>query len=199
MMTDLPGYTTSVSIWHTITFIVPPWFYYFYVVLMLIGFSNFTNLTDGLDGLAGGLAVMAFAGLSIAIHPGVAVLSVFGWALVGSLLGFLVFNVNKARVFMGDTGSLAIGSALAAMALLGKLDLPVFLFGLVFVIEGVSVLIQVISFKTTGKRVFRMAPIHHHFELMGWPETTVVFRFWIAGAVSLLAGLLASDYISPWR
>jgi phospho-N-acetylmuramoyl-pentapeptide-transferase len=196
---DQPGVTTFVTIWNGITLHIPALLYYIYTVLMLVGFSNFTNVADGLDGLAGGLAAFAFAGVSIAIFPGVAVLSVFGWALVGSLLGFLVFNVNPARVFMGDTGSLALGSSLAAMAILGKLEVPVILFGLVFVIEGASVLIQVFSFKTTGKRVFRMAPIHHHFELAGWRETSVVFRFWIAGAVSLLAGLLLSQYISPWH
>jgi phospho-N-acetylmuramoyl-pentapeptide-transferase len=196
------GMTYALSLTHSFAIEIPKnlyFLYYIYVVLMIVGFSNFVNVTDGLDGLASGLSAMAFAGLSIAIFAGAGVLSIFGWALVGSLLGFLVFNVNPAKVFMGDTGSLALGSAFAAMALIGKLDIPIFIFGMIFVAEGLSVIIQVVSFKTTGKRVFKMAPFHHHFEKLGWPETHVVFRFWIAGAVCLFAGLLACDYICSWR
>jgi phospho-N-acetylmuramoyl-pentapeptide-transferase len=197
--TAQPGVTTTLALWHTVLINVPAPLYYVLVVLLMIGMSNFTNLTDGLDGLAGGLGVLAFAGLSMSIFAGVGVVSIFGWALCGAILGFLVFNVNPAQVFMGDTGSLALGSSLAAMAVLGKQELPVLLFGLVFVAEGLSVVLQVVSFKTRGKRIFKMAPLHHHFELLGWKETQVVFRFWIAGAVSLLLGLLAAQYISPWR
>ena len=198
--TSHPAVTNVVAIWHGVALDIPKGLYYLLVVLMMIGFSNFTNLTDGLDGLAGGLGVLALIGLSSVLVPGYGtVVALFGWSLAGAILGFLVYNVNPAKVFMGDTGSLALGSTLAAIAILGKQEIALFIFGLVFVAEGVSVMLQVGSFKTRGKRIFKMAPIHHHFELIGWKETQVVFRFWIAGAAALLLGLLASQGLSPWR
>jgi phospho-N-acetylmuramoyl-pentapeptide-transferase len=161
------------------------WVYCAGVVVAMMGMSNCTNLTDGLDGLAAGLAVMALLGLSaivLSISPGAAL---FGWALAGSCLGFLVYNGYPARIFMGDTGSLALGASLVAIAVIGHAEMPMLLLCLVFIAEGLSVTIQVISFKTTGKRVFRMSPLHHHFELLGWPETHVVQRFWIVGILLL--------------
>ncbi len=194
---NLSALTTVVYVWRGVYLTLPAWLYYPLVVVVMIGMSNFTNLTDGLDGLAAGLAAFAVAGVTLSIYSGVAVIGLFGWALVGSLLGFLCFNVNPARVFMGDTGSLALGSSLTAMAVLGKLELALLVFCLVFVAEGVSVILQVVSFKTRGKRIFKMAPLHHHFELLGWKETQVVFRFWIVGAAALFAGLLAAQTLRP--
>ncbi len=194
--TAQPGLTTMIAVWHghLVDF---GWFYYVLVVLAMIGMSNFTNLTDGLDGLASGLAVLALAGLSVSLFSGVSELGLFGWALAGSILGFMWFNVNPAKVFMGDTGSLALGSSMTAIAVLGKEEIALFIFALVFVAEGLSVMLQVASFKTRGKRIFKMAPLHHHFELLGWKETEVVFRFWIAGAVALFLGLLTVQALAP--
>jgi len=154
-------------------------------VLAVVGTSNALNLADGLDGLATGLCVVAalgFAALAALIAQPYVV--VFGLALTGACLGFLWFNRHPARLFMGDVGSLALGGALAGMA--AVLDTPVSLVGLCLVpfIEAASVVIQVISFKTTGKRVFRMSPIHHHFELSGWSEQRVVRTFWIVGLLA---------------
>ena len=197
--TSQPGVTTVVYVWREVYVDVPPYLYYPMVVVMMIAMSNFTNLTDGLDGLAGGLAVLVLIGLAVSIFPGYAVLSLFVWALAGSVLGFLCFNINPAKVFMGDTGSLALGSTFAAVGILGKQEIALLVMALVFVAEGVSVVLQVVSFKTTGKRIFRMAPLHHHFELAGWSEKQVVFRFWIVGAVALVAGLCVVQSLSPWR
>jgi phospho-N-acetylmuramoyl-pentapeptide-transferase len=198
-ITAQPGVTTELTVWREVTVDVSPYLYYPLVILVMIAMSNFTNLTDGLDGLAGGLAVLALVGLAVSIVPGYSVLSVFVWAFAGAVLGFLCFNMNPAKVFMGDTGSLALGSSFAAVGIMGKQELALFVFALVFVAEGVSVILQVISFKTTGKRIFKMAPLHHHFELLGWSEKQVVFRFWIVGAIALFAGLLAVQTLSPWR
>jgi phospho-N-acetylmuramoyl-pentapeptide-transferase len=197
--TSIPGMTTAVTVWRELTFDISPYIYYPMVVIVMIGMSNFTNLTDGLDGLAGGLSILALIGLAVSVTPGYSILSVFAWILAAAVAGFLVFNVNPAKVFMGDTGSLALGSTFAAIAILEKQELPLFLFGLVFVIEGISVVLQVISFKTTGRRIFKMAPLHHHFELIGWTERQVVIRFWMAGALALLAGLFAAQELSPWK
>ncbi|MBI5837392.1 MAG: phospho-N-acetylmuramoyl-pentapeptide-transferase [Candidatus Eisenbacteria bacterium] len=175
-----------------------------FVMIVLAGFSNAVNLSDGLDGLASGMVVMAgiaLAGLSyvtghekfshyllIPYMPGTGELTVFCAALVGASLGFLWFNCHPAEVFMGDTGSLALGGALATVAILIKRELLFVVVGGLFVVEALSVMIQVGSFKWFGKRLFRMAPIHHHFELLGWPESRVVVRFWIAAG---LLGLLS--------
>jgi len=166
-------------------------FYWPLGVLVIVATSNAVNLTDGLDGLAGGtggIAVLAYAVLALAHgQPGVALCLL---ALDGALLGFLWYNVKPARFFMGDTGSLALGAALGGAAMLtgDVLVLPVI--GAVFVAVTVSVILQVAYFRRTGgKRLFRMAPLHHHFELGGWPETQVVQRFWLAGAIAALAGV----------
>ncbi|EGO62567.1 phospho-N-acetylmuramoyl-pentapeptide-transferase [Acetonema longum] len=165
--------------------------YYILVFFVLVGTTNAVNLTDGLDGLAAGtVTVAAIAYMIIALCFGKFSLAVFCAAVAGATLGFLRYNAHPAKVFMGDTGSLALGGALATVAVLTKTELLLILVGGVFVIEALSVIIQVISFKTTGKRVFRMSPIHHHFELMGFPETTVVHGFWCTGAIFACIALM---------
>jgi phospho-N-acetylmuramoyl-pentapeptide-transferase len=171
----------------------------------IVGFSNAVNLTDGLDGLAimptvlvaGGLGVFAYASgnavfsqyLQIPPIPGAGELTIFCAAIAGAGLGFLWFNTYPAMVFMGDIGALALGAALGAIAIIVRQELVLVVMGGIFVVETLSVMIQVASFKLTGKRVFRMAPIHHHFELKGWPEPRVIVRFWIISVVLVLVGL----------
>lgn len=162
-----PGVTSTISVWRGLSWDVSPWLYYPFVVLLMVGLSNGVNIADGLDGLASGLAMLCAVGLALAVFSAYQSVAYFAWALAGSCLGFLVYNGNPARVIMGDTGSLALGAGLAAVAVLGKLELPLLVFAVVFIAEGLSVVIQVISFKSTGKRVFKMAPLHHHFELLG--------------------------------
>lgn len=162
------------------------------VVFIMVGSSNAVNLTDGLDGLLAGTAAVAFGSFAIIAaysFPEFNSPMVFSLAVVGSLLGFLVFNAHPAKVFMGDTGSLALGAALAAVAILMKLEIMLAIIGGVFVIETLSVIIQVISFKTTGKRVFKMSPLHHHYELKGWSEWRVVTTFWFVGIIFAAMGL----------
>ncbi|MEX1829381.1 phospho-N-acetylmuramoyl-pentapeptide-transferase [Luteibacter aegosomatis] len=172
---------------------------------IIVGFSNAVNLTDGLDGLAimpsvlvsGALGVFAYlAGnklfseyLGIPSIPGAGELAVFCSALAGAGLGFLWFNTYPAQVFMGDVGALAIGAALGCVALIVRQEIVLLVMGGVFVMETASVMLQVGSFKLRGKRIFRMAPIHHHFELKGWPEPRVIVRFWIISVVLVLIGL----------
>lgn len=179
--------------------------YILFVALVLAGSANAVNLTDGLDGLATGvslISIMAFGVmayvlghirfadyLQLSYLPGVGEVSVFAGAMAGACLGFLWFNAPPASVFMGDTGSLALGGAIGSMAVVTKNELLLFLVGGVFVAEVLSVVIQVGWFKRTGKRVFRMAPVHHHFELLGWMESKVVIRFWIIAAILGLLGL----------
>jgi phospho-N-acetylmuramoyl-pentapeptide-transferase len=197
--TATPGVTTTLSLSRDLTVNVPPWLYYPLVIVLMAGLSNSVNLTDGLDGLAAGLAVPAFAGLAMAGFNGLRPENAFfAWAMSGSCLGFIVYNGFPARVFMGDTGSLAIGASLAAFAVLSKEEIPVLIFCLVYIVETLSVVIQVISFKTRGKRVFKMAPVHHHFEMSGWKEVQVVQRFWIAGLILLWLGLLAAGWLAPF-
>jgi len=165
--------------------------YYFLVFFVLVGTTNAVNLTDGLDGLAAGtmtIAILAYA--LICLHFGKTALAIFCLAVAGATIGFLWFNVHPAKVFMGDTGSLALGGALAAVAILTKTEILLAVVGLIFVIEALSVIIQVISFKTRGKRVFLMSPIHHHFELKGWSETKVVGVFWLTGLICSVVALL---------
>ena len=165
--------------------------YYIGIVLFIIYTSNAVNLTDGLDGLAAGtMFIAALAYALICLHLGQQPLAVFCVALAGAALGFLRFNAHPAKVFMGDTGSLAMGGALASIAVLTKTELLMVLIGGVFMIEGLSVIIQVASFKSTGKRVFKMSPIHHHFELSGWSETKVVKVFWLAGLLCAILALI---------
>jgi len=181
------------------------WFYLPVAALVMVGASNAVNLTDGLDGLAiGPIIVVAgcfvliayLAGnlvfatyLQINYIPGSGELAVLCGALVGAGMGFLWFNAPPAMVFMGDTGSLASGGALGAISVIAKHELVLVIIGGLFVLETVSVIVQVTSFKLTGRRVFRMAPLHHHFEKKGWAEPTIVIRFWIIAAILALAGL----------
>lgn len=180
-------------------------FYIVFSYFVIVGTSNAVNLTDGLDGLAimpcvmvsGALALIAYlAGnlkfseyLHIAYVPGAGELVVFCCAMVGAGLGFLWFNTYPATVFMGDVGALALGAALGVIAVIIRHEIVLFIMGGIFVLETVSVILQVASFKLTGKRIFRMAPIHHHFELKGWPEPRVIVRFWIITLVLVLIGL----------
>lgn len=181
------------------------WFFIPVAVFVMVGASNAVNLTDGLDGLAivpvmiaaacfgliSYLAGNAIFANYLQIHsvPGAGELAVFCGALVGASLGFLWFNAPPAMVFMGDTGSLSMGGALGAISVITKNEIVLAIIGGLFVLETVSVIVQVVSFKLTGKRVFRMAPLHHHFEKKGWAEPTVVIRFWIIASILALAGL----------
>lgn len=188
---------------------VPTPLWIIFAIVVVIGSSNAVNLTDGLDGLAGGSAIFSFGALTIvgywefrhyAVYHvnGSLDLAIVVVGMVGGLAGFLWWNAAPAKIFMGDTGSLAIGAALGAATLLMGLDLWLPILAGLFVIVTLSVVIQVISFRAFGRRVFKMAPLHHHFELMGWPETTVIVRFWmIAGVFTALAmGLFYADFLS---
>jgi phospho-N-acetylmuramoyl-pentapeptide-transferase len=176
-----------------------------FATLVMVGASNAVNLTDGLDGLAIGPVIMASAVFGLIAYvvgntiltnylylhhvPRSGELAVLLAALIGAGLGFLWFNAPPAMVFMGDTGSLAIGGALGAVAVVTKHEIVLAIVGGLFVLETVSVMVQVLSYKLTGRRVFRMAPLHHHFEQKGWAEPTIVFRFWIIAAILAMAGL----------
>ncbi|MGI6206350.1 MAG: phospho-N-acetylmuramoyl-pentapeptide-transferase [Anaerovoracaceae bacterium] len=163
------------------------WFYIPFVAFVLVAMVNAVNLTDGLDGLASGCtSIVAFFLAFMALSFGTADTVIYSAAVCGGCLGFLIYNHYPAKVFMGDTGSLALGGALATAAIMMHIELILVIAGGVFVVEVLSVIIQVISFKTTGKRVFRMTPIHHHFELGGWKETKVVTVFWICTAALCL-------------
>jgi len=181
------------------------WMYVVLAYFVIVGSSNAVNLTDGLDGLAilptvlvgGALGVFAyvtgnanFSGyLGIPYIPGVGEMVVFCGALVGAGLGFLWFNTYPAQVFMGDVGALALGAALGVIAVIVRQELVLFIMGGIFVVETVSVILQVASYKLTGRRIFRMAPLHHHFELKGWPEPRIIVRFWIITVILVLIGL----------
>ena len=181
------------------------WFYIAFGMIVIGGFSNAVNLTDGLDGLAIAPVMIAAAAfgfiaylvgnikfadyLQVHFIPGVGEIAPFCGALIGAGLGFLWFNAPPAKIFMGDTGSLALGGALGCIAVATKHEIVLVIIGGLFVLETVSVVVQVASFKLTGKRVFRMAPIHHHFERLGWQEPTIVIRFWIISFVLALIGL----------
>ena len=165
--------------------------YYFLVLFVLVGTSNAVNLTDGLDGLASGTVAIASGAYALVCYmTGHYDLAIFSVAMMMACLAFLRFNAHPAKVFMGDTGTLALGGAVAAVGILTHTEILLAVIGFVFVCEALSVIIQVISFKTTGKRVFRMSPIHHHFELGGWKETKVVFVFWMVGLIASIVGLL---------
>lgn len=171
------------------------WFFLFFIIFWLVGFSNAVNLTDGLDGLVPGTAAIAFGAYAVlAWNQSQFEVAIFSVAVVGAVLGFLVFNAHPAKVFMGDTGSLALGGAIATIAILTKLEILLIIIGGVFVIETLSVILQVISFKTTGKRIFRMSPLHHHYELCGWSEWRVVVTFWSVGILFAILGI----YIEVW-
>ena len=166
------------------------WGYYLLVLFVLVGTSNAVNLTDGLDGLASGTVAIAMSAYAVVcVRTGHPDLAIFCIAVVAACVAFLRFNAHPARIFMGDTGSLALGGAVAAAGILTHTEVLLAVIGLVFVCEALSVIIQVISFQTTGKRVFRMSPIHHHFELGGWSENRVVFTFWGVGLIVAVIGL----------
>ena len=162
-----------------------------FLIFWLVGFSNAVNLTDGLDGLASGLSVVAFAAYgSIAYIQEQGDVAFFAFVVAGAMLGFLLFNKNPAKVFMGDTGSLALGGGLAMLSVLTKQEFLLLVIGIVFVIETLSVILQVGSFKLRGKRIFKMSPIHHHFELSGWSEWKVVIVFWATGTLAAIIGVM---------
>ncbi|MBO8171146.1 MAG: phospho-N-acetylmuramoyl-pentapeptide-transferase [Bacillaceae bacterium] len=164
------------------------WLYLPFLIFILIGAANAVNLTDGLDGLLAGTSAVAFGAFAIIAWLSSYIdIAIFSAAVVGAVLGFLVFNAHPARVFMGDTGSLALGGALAAVAVMTKTEILLAIVGGLFVIETLSVALQVISFKLRGKRIFRMSPLHHHFELGGWSEWRVVVTFWFVSI--LFAGV----------
>ncbi len=181
------------------------WFFIPFGIFIIVGSSNAVNLTDGLDGLAT-VPVVLVAGcfafisyvtgnivfseyLQIPYIKGVGEVTVFLGAIIGSCLGFLWFNAPPAKIFMGDTGSLSLGGSLGAVGIITKHEIVLAITGGLFVLEAISVIVQVISFKFTGKRIFKMAPIHHHFEKKGWPESTVVIRFWIVAIILAMIGL----------
>lgn len=168
------------------------WLYVPFAAAFMMGFVNAVNLSDGLDGLAAGLAaIVAGAYAVVAFRVGAADLGVVAAAVGGACLGFLWFNAHPAQVFMGDVGSNALGAALAALAIFTKTELILVIVGAVFVAEAVSVLAQVAYFKATGgRRIFRMSPLHHHFELVGWAEPQIVTRFWLLGILAAVLGLL---------
>ncbi|ASS75869.1 phospho-N-acetylmuramoyl-pentapeptide-transferase [Tumebacillus algifaecis] len=188
-------YTGMIDMTISIPFINAQWdlgfFYLPFLVLIVIASSNAVNLTDGLDGLAAGTTAIAFGSYAVlAWWTSNMDVAIFCAAMVGGLIGFLVFNVHPAKVFMGDTGSLALGGALATVAILTKTEIWLVLIGGVFVVEVLSVIIQVISFQTFGKRLFKMSPLHHHFELLGWSEWRVVGTFWTAGLCLAVSALV---------
>jgi len=204
-VTDAPRHA-AVEIPFLREILIPLGFLYvFFVMIVIVGSSNGVNLTDGLDGLAIGasiISILAYTAIAYVVSradwssylfivhvPEASELTVFGGALLGAGLGFLWFNSHPAEVFMGDTGSLALGGTMGTMACMTKQELVLLLVGGIFVLEAASVILQVGSYKLRGKRIFRMAPIHHHFELMGWSETKVVTRFWILALVFALMSL----------
>ncbi|MEO7649329.1 MAG: phospho-N-acetylmuramoyl-pentapeptide-transferase [Bryobacteraceae bacterium] len=194
------------------SFLTNPWtyplafvFFFGFLILVVVGFSNAVNLTDGLDGLAIGLMVVAAGALTMltyasghaewAVYLGLdknsraAELTIFCGALTGASLGFLWYNAHPAEIFMGDVGSLSLGGSMAVVAVLIKQEILLLFIGGVFVLETLSVILQVASFKLRGKRIFKMAPLHHHFEILGWQESKIIARFWIAGLVLALFAL----------
>lgn len=180
----MQGYSTEIHLTNKISFDFK-WFYGILTFFMLVGGTNGVNLSDGLDGLAAGLSSFALSTFTfIACRNGQYDLMLFGAVILGAVLGFLIFNSHPAKIFMGDTGSLTLGAAIATMAILTKYELLLILVGGVFVIETLSDILQVLYFKKTkGKRLFKMAPLHHHFELCGYRESTVVLMFYIFGLI----------------
>lgn len=171
------------------------WGFGIFIFLVLVGTTNAVNITDGLDGLAGGLSVMAFLAYGVIAWgsywiSGYQEMAIFAFVIVGSLLGFLVFNTHPAKVFMGDTGSLALGSALATIAILTRHELSLLLIAGVFVVETLCSLIQIIAIRRFHKKVFLKAPLHHHFEELGWEETDIVKLFWVVGFLLSMVGII---------
>lgn len=172
------------------------WLYGVFILVLLVGFSNATNLTDGLDGLSGGLSVIAFVAFAlISLFIGKEDVGIFCFVLSGALAGFLMFNAYPARVFMGDTGSLALGAVLATVATLTRREVTLFVIGLVFCLETLSVMIQVFYYKLKKKRIFLMTPIHHHFEKLGYEEPDIVKGFWLIGIICAVIGIFFAVWI----
>ena len=171
------------------------WFYGVFLLFILIGASNAVNLTDGLDGLAGGLSAISFIAFGlISISVGFEEIGIFTFILVGGLLGFLIFNTHPAKIFMGDTGSLALGAAMAAIAILTHREVTLLVVASVFVVETLSVILQVVWMFLFHKKLFLMTPLHHHFEKIGWCETDIVKLFWVIGLILTMAGV----YFGVW-
>lgn len=167
------------------------WLYGLFILFVLVGASNAVNLSDGLDGLAGGLSAIAFIAFSlISLMVGFEDIGIFSLILVGSLLGFLIYNTHPAKVFMGDTGSLALGAAMGAIGILTHRELTLLVVAGIFVIETLSVIIQTFWVQVFHKRLFLMTPIHHHFEKLGWQETDIVKLFWVCGLILSMAGII---------
>ena len=180
-------------------------FFFIFIAFVIVGSSNAVNLTDGLDGLAIGLMIIAAGAMTVLTYtsghaefakyldlvrlPGAGELTVFCGAMTGASLGFLWYNAHPAEIFMGDVGSLALGGSMGVVSVLIKQEILLLFIGGVFVIEAISVILQVASFKLRGKRIFKMAPLHHHFEALGWTESKIIVRFWIAGLVMALFAL----------
>ncbi len=187
------GYPTSIDFLGMFSLQIGP-VYGLLILLMMVGSSNAVNLTDGLDGLATGTSVLAFSSFAaIAITNENYSVLIFIAAIIGALIGFLFYNFKPAKIFMGDTGSLALGAALALVAIMLKEELLLIIAGGVFIIETLSVILQVAYFKRTkGKRLFKMSPLHHHYELSGWSEQRIVVMFWILGAILFISTLIIS-------
>jgi phospho-N-acetylmuramoyl-pentapeptide-transferase len=169
---------------------IEPWAYILFAAFAIVATTNGVNFTDGLDGLAGGTLIFAFvAYMIIALLAGQPNLAILCALLIGATLGFLWFNVHPAQIFMGDSGALALGACLAVMALITGQILLLPLIGIIFVLEVGSDIVQIASFKLTGRRIFRMAPLHHHFELAGWDEEKITMRFWIIGVLAAMLGV----------
>lgn len=171
------------------------WAYGLFILLVLVGTTNAVNITDGLDGLAGGLSALAFMAYGVIAWgtnwlSGYQDIAIFSFVLVGSLIGFLFFNAYPAKIFMGDTGSLALGAALATIAILTRHEMSLILIGGVFVVETLSSLIQIIAIRKFHTKVFKKAPLHHHFEELGWAETDIVRVFWTAGFLLSMIGII---------
>ncbi|MFQ6862419.1 MAG: phospho-N-acetylmuramoyl-pentapeptide-transferase [Beduini sp.] len=187
----VPGFSTVITIPVIRTSVDIGFLYPVLVYFMFTATSNGVNLSDGLDGLATGLSMVAIAPFVIfGLMSKTYAISVYGMAVIGALLGFMMYNYHPAKIFMGDSGSLSLGGLLAVLAIFAKQELLLLLVGGVFVVETLSVIIQVTSFKLTGKRVFKMAPLHHHFELLGWAEQQVVISFWLGGFICGMVGIV---------
>ena len=170
------------------------WYYGLFILLVLVASSNAVNLTDGLDGLAGGLSIIAFLAFGIITWntgwlEGYEDIAIFIFILIGSLLSFLLFNLNPAKVFMGDTGSLALGATLGSLAIITRHELLLIIIGIVFVLETLSCVIQRLYYKFTKKRIFPMTPIHHTFEKLGWKEIDIVRLFWVIGLIGAMVSI----------
>lgn len=172
------------------------WLYGVFILVLLVGFSNAVNLTDGLDGLSGGLSAIAFVAFAlISLFIGKEDVGIFCFVLTGALAGFLMFNAYPARVFMGDTGSLALGAVLATVAILTRREITLLVIGMVFCLETLSVMVQVLIYKKKKKRLFLMTPIHHHFEKRGYEEPDIVKGFWLVGIIFAVLGIFFAVWI----